>query len=134
MADLTITAGSVIAGTGAQISDGYAASAITAGQLLYVNTSSLLAPAQANGATTDEIAGVALNSAGTGQPVRFQHAGRYTVGATVAVGVYVLSAAGAGGIAPEADLATGHYLSVWGSAVSTTVIEIKIHNTGATHA
>lgn len=134
MSDVTVTAGSVLVSTNAQTTTYNAGATITAGQLVYVASDGDVEPAQANAASTDAIAGVALNGAAAGQPVKVQFAGRYTVGGTVAVGVYVLSAAAAGGIAPEADLTTGNYLSVFGSAISTSVIEINIHNTGVTHA
>lgn len=134
MADLTITAASVLQGSGAIIEDQIAGAAITAGQLLYKDSADgkvKLADANSGVAEARSIYGVAVNNAAANQPVAVQRKGKVAIGATVAVGtIYVLSAT-AGGVAPSADLATGHYVSILGVAVSATEIEIAIVNSGA---
>lgn len=132
MVDLVITAASVLPGTeaeGAQFEQGLAAVAVTAGQLVYKDSSNLYRLADNNDTsdTLSVIAGVALHSCAAGQPLRVQTAGPYTVGATVAAGsVYVLSAT-PGGIAPVADLATGNRTTLVGvgSASSTTRMTLR---------
>lgn len=133
MADLTVTAGSVVAGSNATIDKRYLAGAtITAGQTVYLDTSTntwLLADCDSS-ATTAVLAGVALNGAASGQPLHVLTAGQLTAGATVTVGeIYVLSGT-AGGIAPEGDLASGDYVSVLGVGISATVIDVKLHVSG----
>ena len=56
------------------------------------------------------------------------------VGTTAAVGaVYVVSAT-AGGIAPEADLSSGEYVTVLGVASSATQLKIQLQASGVAHA
>lgn len=134
MADLTITATSVVPGSNAVKETGVALSTITAGQVVYRDPTTLkFAPADANSATAAIRAayGIALNGAAAGQPVTVQTDGDITIGATLVVGVvYVLSAT-AGGIAPAADVADGDYVSVIGTPTSTTVLRLAIVQSGA---
>ena len=133
MADLTITATSVIPGADAQITRGTAGATITAGMVVYKDTaaSDVLKAADANAsALTAVVAGIALNGGSTGQTILYQTAGLITIGATVAAGKpYVLSAT-AGLVAAGADLTTGWYASYLGYATTTAVINIQINNTG----
>lgn len=133
MADLTITAASVVPGSNAVINRQYMAGAsVTAGQPVYLdaatNTWKL---ADANGsAATAEALGVALHAASSGQPLAVQTAGDITIGATVAVGtIYVLSAT-AGGIAPSADGATGWYTTILGVATTAAIIRLAPNISG----
>lgn len=134
MADLSITAASVTAADGAVSKQEYVAGAtITAGQLVYVDTanSNVLKLAQADGTLLEAtVKGVALCGASTGQPCVIATAGDYNPGATVAVGtVYILSAT-AGGICPDADLASSSYCSIFGVATTTSNIKLNIFNSG----
>lgn len=138
MVDLVITAASVLPGTeaeGAQFEQGLAAVAITAGQLVYKDSSNLYRLADNNDTsdTLSVVVGVALHGCAAGQPLRVQVAGPYTVGATVASGsVYVLSAT-PGGIAPVADLATGNRATIVGVGAngSTTRMTLRLWSTRA---
>ena len=136
MADLTVTAANVSLQDGT-IGYGTAGATITAGQSLYKDPAdgNSLKPANADAAGTAAVAGVALNSASSGQPVAYVSGGIYNAGATVAVGtVYVLSDAASGGIAPIADFATGSggsTVSIIGVGVTTGRIDVSIHNSGA---
>jgi hypothetical protein len=130
MADLTITAANVIAGSGADVTRGIAGATVTAGQAVYLDTAStgkwLLADSDAASAITRGSAsfGVALNGASNGQPLAVQTGGDITIGATMTAGVaYYLSDA-PGAICPFADLATGDYVTLIGIAKSTTVLAI----------
>jgi hypothetical protein len=134
MADLSITAASVLKGTGAVTSNGTAGATITAGQTLYIDTSDSnklkLFDANAS-ATTSVLAGVALHGASSGQPISYQTAGPITIGATVALGTIYIGSATAGGIAPSSDLASGWYTNILGVATSTSVITININASAA---
>jgi hypothetical protein len=134
MADLSITAANVIAGSGAKKVTGTAGATITAGQVVYFDAStSSYKLADTDSATADvrSPAGLALNGAATGQPVTVHISGPLTIGATVAVGdVYYLSGT-AGGLAPFADVAAGDYPCIIGICTSTSVLNVKIQEAGA---
>ena len=133
MADISITATSVVPGTGATIKHGYAAATITAGQVVYKDSSGTYNLADCNSATAAVRSpyGIALNGAATGQPVAMVIAGPVTIGATLTAGVAYYLSGTAGGICPVADLTTGDYPTVLGMATSTTVLEVDIQESGA---
>lgn len=56
------------------------------------------------------------------------------VGTTAAVGETYYAGATAGEIVPDADVATGNYISRIGTAESATQIKLAIEYTGVTHA
>ena len=135
MADLTITAASVIAGSTATKETGTAGASITAGQVVYKDASDSgkfkLADNDSATAAARTVYGIALHAASSGQPLTVLKSGPITIGATTAVGtVYMLSST-AGGIAPVADAGSGDYVTVLGVGTSTTVIEVNIQAAGA---
>lgn len=129
-ADLSVTAANVVPGVRAIKTTGTAGATITAGQLVYFDSTAQtykLADANAS-ATTANVIGLAANSASSGQALTVVlEDDDLTVGATLSMTapVYVVSAT-AGGIAPVADLATGHYPAVVLIAKSTTKAVFKI--------
>jgi hypothetical protein len=129
MADLAVTASEVRKGTDGNIKSGTAASTITAGQPLYLNTSDKLAPCDADGdATTSLCVGIALHAALAEQPIQYQNGGSMTIGATAAMTqgeIYVTSDT-AGGIRPVADIDSGDYISVLGVASSTAILKMPL--------
>lgn len=133
MADLTITATSVIPGSDAQISRGVAGATITAGMVLYIDTANnnVLKAADANASVlTATVCGIAINGGNTGQYIYYQTAGTITIGATVAAGKPYVASATAGLIADGADLTTGWYASYLGYATTTGILNLQINNTG----
>ena len=135
MATLIVTATSVVnAVPGENQATGIAGASITAGQLLYEDTSdsNKLKLADANGAALlRSIKGVSLHGATSGQPITYQFGGNYNPGATVTVGiVYVLASDTAGGVAPISDLTSNDYVSILGIATTASNIRIQINNTG----
>lgn len=126
MADLTITAANVAAGTNASKVNSYLAGAsITAGQAIYLDDATgTMKLADADTLAASEAKGIALNSASTGQPISYQRSGNITIGATVAVGVAYYVSTTAGGICLESDLSTGDFPHFLGFATSTTVIAL----------
>ena len=132
MADLTITAASVLPGSSATILSGIAGVAIAAGQALSRASTGNFALADNNAAApANSLVGVALNNAAAGQPVSVQVAGDITIGATVSKGAAYYAGDTAGGICPFADLASGEGVCLVGVAKSTTELTLAIHNTGA---
>jgi hypothetical protein len=134
MADLTITAASVLFTSGTK-NTGIAGVSTTAGQCLYLDsTDSKLKLAQADGTAAEATAvGIALHAAGANQPLTYAGPGSIiNIGATTAkTTTYVVSAA-AGGIAPQADLVSTNRITRLGYATATDgtfVVDIKV--TGA---
>lgn len=134
MADLSITATSVVPGAGAVSVTKTGGETILAGEAVYVKAADGKAwKAQADG-TVEEgtVAGVALNGASAGQPVQYQASGPMTIGATtVKTTTYMLSAL-AGKICPQADLVSTNRICRIGYATGVAgefVVDIKV--TGA---
>jgi hypothetical protein len=133
MADLSITAANVIAGSGATRKVGIAGATITAGQVVYRDSADgKYKLADNNSATAAARApkGIALNGAANGQPLCVLTEGAVTIGATLTAGVAYYLSDTPGGICPVADLASGEYPSIIGIAKSTTVLDVKIQSAG----
>lgn len=131
-ADVTITAANVIPGPNADTTVGVAGATITAGQIVYLESSSntwKLADADASAATSGSggALGLAAGGASAGQSfVVVLSDDNLTVGGTLSMAapIYVLSGT-AGGIAPIADLAAADYPVVLLIARSTTKAVFK---------
>jgi hypothetical protein len=127
-ADLSITAANVVPGANAQFREGVAGVAITAGQLVYLDTTAntwKLTDANLSLAGSD-VDGLAANTAGIGQPLKVITADDdLALGATTAKGTIYISSGTAGGIAPAADLVTGWYLNVVAIGVSATKVKFR---------
>lgn len=133
MADITITAASVVAGSNSRAETGSAGEAVTAGQALYKSpTTNLWMKADSNSATVAARtpSGIALNGAATGQPVSVHKSGDITIGATLTANTPYFLSDTAGGICPLADVGTGEYLTEIGIAKSTTVLAVNFISTG----
>lgn len=133
MADLSLTAASVLAGTGAETENGNLGAAVTAGQVLYKKASDGLWYLADNNSATAEVrqaSGIALNGGGIGQPVRVLRSGPVTIGATISAGVAYYLSDTPGGICPVADLAGGEYPCLIGIATSTTVLDVRFQYSG----
>lgn len=130
MADLTVTAASVIAGSNAKTVAGTFGATITAGKAVYQDTSDnkwKLADANLSAAAA-VLGGIALNGGSDGQPALIQTGGNINPGATVVVGtIYVLSAT-AGGICPAADLVSGMYTNIVGIGTTSSNIAMQVQN------
>lgn len=136
MADLTITAGNVIAGAGASVRHGHAGATVTAGQVVYLDEATtgewLLADSDAAAAAARGSGkiGIALNGASDGQPLAVQTDGEVTIGAALTAGLDYYLSDEPGGICPQADLATGDYVTLVGVAISTSVLRLRFTYTG----
>lgn len=133
-----VTGTSVVAAAGAQIFSGTAAETITAGQIVYQDSTTTPAN-QLRRALSTTIAqaaavGVALNGASVSQPVQYIQSGGLNPGATAVVGETYCVSANAGGIAPVADQTAGKYTTHLGIATTASNISILIRASGVAHA
>lgn len=135
MADITITPANVVKGSDALVEQGIAGAAVTAGQVVYKDDATgkyLLADNDSATAGAKVPRGIALNGAAANQPLAIIRGGSVTIGATLTAGdAYYLSAT-AGGICPEADVATGDDVVLLGLATSASVLSVGIKVTGVT--
>lgn len=133
MADISVTASAVLAGANAATESGIAGATITAGQPVYRDATSLkylLSDADSATTAARSVRGISLNGASDGQPLKIITDGDLTVNAVLTANIaYYLSSA-AGGICPIADVGSGEYLVQLGIAKSTTVMKVKIIETG----
>jgi hypothetical protein len=133
MTDIVITAANVVQGGNAVVVHGVAGVAITAGQVVYLDSATgKWKLADANGTGTTHPGGIALNNAAANQPIDVQTSGDITVGGTLTAGSRYYLSATPGGIMPEADLTTGDNVALLGLAKSTTVLALKITEPGVT--
>ena len=133
MADLVITAASVVAGSGASKPSGTAGATITAGQAVYLDSTDgkyKLADCNSATAAVRSPAGIALHGALASQPLTILSSGPVTIGAALTAGVAYYLSGTAGGIRPVADNITGDYPVILGIATSTTVLNVKIQEAG----
>jgi hypothetical protein len=136
MADISITAASVLASSTATISKQYNFGAtVTAGQTVYLNASNqwvlldLNAAATGNGIT--DVRGVALNGGASGQPAAVViEDSDFTPGGTLTNGSAVYGSTNAGGVTHDVP-ASGSYPVSLGLAKSTTKMVLKIVASGA---
>ncbi len=129
MADISITAANVVAGSTASITRGTAGVTITAGQVVYLDSTTgkwALADTDSATAAVRAAHGIALNGAALNQPVAVATAGPVTIGATIAAGVAYYLSGTPGGICPVADVEAGDYPCVIGMGASTTVLNVGI--------
>ena len=133
MADLTLTAANVLAGSNATTNLGTAGATITAGQVVYFDDTTKtykLADTDSATAAVRSPIGIALNGASSGQPLMVQTGGDITLGAVLTAGVAYYLSGNPGGICPVADVASGDYPVILGMAKSTSVLAIKIVEAG----
>ena len=134
MADVSVTAGSVLPGASAKIVQYTAGAAITTGQVVYYDSSTntvKLADADLSLAAAAAI-GIAVSTAAAANlPVLVNlEDDDFTVGGTLSLSitgqnnVYVASDT-AGGIMPVGDLDVGDYVTFLGVAKSTTKMKLK---------
>ena len=133
MADLTITAASVVSGAGSLVAHGTSGASVTAGQVAYLDEATDTYKLADNNSATAAVraaAGIVLHASATGQPLAVHKRGPITIGATLTPGVAYYLSDTPGGICPVADLASGEYPTIIGMAISTTVLDVKIQSAG----
>ncbi|WP_421579965.1 hypothetical protein [Shinella sp. M31] len=133
MADLTITAASVVAGTNSTRDHGTAGETITAGKAVFLDaTTNKWMLSDNNGTGTRAVNGIALNGASLNQPLAIHKSGDITIGATITAGTAYYLSATAGGICPVGDLASGMDPILIGIAKSASVLAVDIQDPGVT--
>ena len=132
MADISITAANVVPGSDAVRESGTAGATITAGQLVYLDTSDMKYKlADANGAAALRVPnGIALNGASNGQPLSVQKGGDITIGGTMTAGIPYFLSDTPGGLCPLPDIGTGEYSCIVGIAKSTSILAVNIQPSG----
>jgi len=132
MADITITAANVVAGSGAVTAFGTSGATVTAGQVLYLDSATgTLKLADCDGASgLRSPIGIALNGASAGQPLAYLRSGLITIGATLVAGTTYYLSPVAGGICPVADVLAGDYPVIVGIATTTAILDVKFHEAG----
>ncbi len=133
MADLVVTATSVVNTAAANVASGVAGETITAGQAVYVKASDgKVYKAKCSGTAAEADAkGVALNGGAINQAITYATDGEINIGATtVKTTTYMLSAT-YGGVAPQADLVSTNSVVRLGYAKDTAgAFVVSIKNTG----
>lgn len=126
MTALAVTATAVLPTSSMQYQRGIAGGTITAGQAIYLDTSTGKYLAASNAALASSLAvGIALNGAAINQVIEFATSGLITIGATTVQGQpYYLGTAG--GIIPVDDFAGGEYVTRIGEAINVTQIDLSI--------
>lgn len=133
MADLSITAANVVAGSGVKTRQGTAGVAVTAGQTVYKDPTDQkykLADCDSATAAVRRTTGIALHASANNQPLLVHYDGPLTIGATLAPGVAYYLSPNPGGICPVADLSAGDYPTIIGIAKSASVLDVKLHESG----
>jgi hypothetical protein len=131
MADLVITAASVLADSSARTAHGTAGAAITAGQVVYLDPDTdTYKLADSNVAAARSPAGIALHAAATGQPLTICEGGLINVGAALDDSVAYYLSDTPGGICPVADVGAGEYSVLLGMATTTALLRLKIQESG----
>jgi len=124
MVDLVITPANVRSEGGASLGEKTSGVALTAGQVLTLDTDATAILASDATVELARAIGIALQNVGAGQPIKYQSKGRINLGATLEVGKhYVLSAAGA--IAPVDDIEPGNFATYLGWAESTSILRLQ---------
>lgn len=133
MADISITAGNVVAGSGAHTVAGICGETITAGQAVYRDATDrkyYKADNNAAGAAARQPAGIALNGGSLNQPIVVQTSGNITIGASLTAGTTYYLSDTPGGICPLADVGSGEYVVIIGVATSTAILALGIKYSG----
>lgn len=135
MADLSITAANVVAGSNSVQVHGLAGEAIAAGKPVYKASATkkwMLSDSNSGTAEARRVDGVALNGAALNQPLAVHKFGDLTVGSVLTAGASYYLSDTPGGICPFADLASGEDVCLIGVAKSATVLAVDIQTPGVT--
>lgn len=130
MTDLSVTAANVAQGTGAQTESGVAGATITAGQPVYLDTTTQrykLSDADSATVAARSVRGISLNGGSDGQPLTIQKMVLNTeinIGATLVANTAYYLSSNAGGICPLADVGTGEYMVLIGIARTAALLRM----------
>jgi len=134
VADLSITDTNVLPTSTTEYVDqaGVAGASISAGEMVYKNSSGVYVKAQNDVLADLNTTGMSMNTVVSGQPMSVAK-GRITIGSAFTQGMQVNLSANPGKLAPVADIST-NYVVACGCLISATDIFIFIKNFGIQHA
>lgn len=134
MADYTVTPANVIASANARTTTGTAGATILAGQALAQDVDNSMKLFDANAATPlNVLKGIALHGSLAGQPITYVTSDTNFApgfGSLVAGDCIIGSAVTPGNLCPDADKASGWYVTEVGRAIDATHIKMTIIATG----
>lgn len=136
MVDIAVTPSAVVPGSDAITESGTAGVTIAAGQVVYRNSTTGKYELADNNSATEEARsprGIALNNASLDQPLTIQRSGDLTMNAVLVANTDYYLSDTPGGIGPQADLAAGEYAVLIGIAKSTTVLMVRLIETGVSN-
>lgn len=128
MVDIVVTAANVVPGADAVTEPGILGFTGTQGQTVYLDPADgKIKAADANlSLLASQTRGILLTSGVNGQPCIVQRGGKINPGGAVVNGTVYVQSANPGGIAPAADLAAGHNVTVLGVGISATQIQMPL--------
>jgi len=133
MADVSISAVLPVPGAANAYGDGIAGTSVAVGDWVYRDAadSYKVKPADSSSSAKAAVVGIALHAATSGQPVRFQTAGKAVISGLSVGMVYVLSeTSGGGNMCPVTDLDNTEYLTLLGAASGSAILDLKLWATG----
>lgn len=133
MADLAVTASSVVAGVDATTEFGMAGETIAAGKAIYRSSTTkkwMLADNNSAIAEARKATAFALNSASASQPLAVHKSGDLVLGGGLTPGAAYYLSDTPGGICPLADVGGGEFVCLVGLAKSATVLSIDFQYPG----
>jgi hypothetical protein len=136
MANLAITAATVVKGSQSGDETVVAGATIARGDACYLDPTddSKAKLCDANAVASSFFKGIALNDAADEQPLTLWTSGNLGLGAILSIGeVYVVSAT-AGKIAVIGDLLSGEYVTLIGVGSTTSNLQAIFHETGVAKA
>lgn len=135
MADISITAANVAIGSAAtQYSFVQFGETVTQGHSVYLKTDGKYWKADADGLATAEGRGIVLTPSGADGYGFIVTDGPMIMGATLAVGTTYVVSTTAGGIAPIADLGSGDFPCILGTATTASLLQVDISFAGVAKA
>lgn len=135
MADVSITPANVQHQSSATLKDAITGAVIDAGEPIYLDVAGLALLADASAVLTAAAVGIAVNSAGLGQPIRYQTGGELDLGTALTEGdPYWVSLVG-GGISPTGDVdALNAYLTLLGVGNASGFLDMNVFASGSISA
>lgn len=132
MANLTVTAANVaLAGGTPTLRTRQVGEAVTQGEPVYLKADGKYWLADADAGVVEAAAtGIALTPAATDGYAVVIEAGKVNLGATLTVGATYVVSATPGSVAPIADLVTGDYVTILGTASTASALDLAITVTG----
>jgi hypothetical protein len=141
MANLTITAASVLAASTASKASATAGETITAGQPVYLHTDGKYYRADTDTAAHAAVVGIALHASLASQPLQIITSGALTLGAILTKGTVILLSNSVGimyeiidTVGPDDVMVAADYRTVIGTSTSTTVLNVAITASGVNQA